>query len=67
MTDTQLYMSIGIPMLFNAGLIGILVVYVNSLGTRLHRVEDKLDGLVGAINELAKRLTRVEIKLGIQP
>jgi hypothetical protein len=67
MTDTQLYLSIGVPMLFNAGLIGILVAYINSLGSRLQRVEDRLDHLVGAINELYKRLTRVEIKLGIQP
>jgi hypothetical protein len=66
-TDTQLYLSIGIPMLFNAGLIGVLVAYINSLSTRLHRVEDKLDNLVGAVNELDKRLIKVEIKLGVQP
>ncbi len=67
MTDVQLYLSIGIPMLFNAGLIGVLVAYINSLASRLQRVEERLDHLVGAINELDKRLTRVEIKLGIQP
>src|ERR1039458_3209914 len=30
MTDTQLYLSIGIPMLFNAALIGLLVAYINA-------------------------------------
>ena len=48
-------------------LIAILVAYINSLGNRIQRVEDRLDHLVGAINELDRRLTRVEIKLGIQP
>lgn len=67
MSDLQLYLSIGVPMLFNAGLIGVLVAYINSLSTRLHRVEDKLDNLVGAVNELDKRLIKVEIKLGVQP
>jgi hypothetical protein len=34
---------------------------------RLQGLEEKMDHLVGAINELDKRLTKVEIKLGIQP
>jgi len=67
MTDSQLYLAIGVPAVFNAGLIGILVACVNSLSSRIQRVEDKLDHLAGVINELDKRLTKVEIKLGIQP
>jgi flagellar capping protein FliD len=30
MTNEQLYLSIGVPMLFNAGLIGILLAYINA-------------------------------------
>ena len=30
MTDLQLYLSIGVPMLFNAGLIGVLTLYMNA-------------------------------------
>jgi len=30
MTNQQLYLAIGIPMLFNATLIGILIAYVNA-------------------------------------
>lgn len=30
MTNEQLYLAIGIPMLFNAGLIGIMLAYINA-------------------------------------
>ena len=30
MTNQQLYLAIGIPMLFNAGLIGILLAHINA-------------------------------------
>ena len=57
-TNQQLYLAIGIPMLFNAGLIGILLAYINARFTavdkrfddlrdlwraELHRVEEVLD------------------------
>ena len=57
-TNEQLYLAIGIPLLFNATLIGILIAYVNAkfqgIDTRfddmrelwraeLHRVEEVLD------------------------
>ena len=29
-TNQQLYLAIGIPMLFNAGLIGLLLAYINA-------------------------------------
>ena len=67
MTDTQLYLAIGVPMLFNAGLMAMLMVHVNSLTRRIEHLETRVDILIGAINDLDKRLTRVEIKLGIQP
>ena len=36
MTDTQLYLAIGLPILFNAALIGTLVAYVNGLNNGLN-------------------------------
>jgi hypothetical protein len=30
MTNDQLYLAIGVPMLFNAGLIGIMLAYINA-------------------------------------
>jgi len=58
MTNEQLYLSIGVPMLFNAVLIGVLVALMNSKfeavnqrfddmrdlwRSELHRVEEVLD------------------------
>ncbi|MDQ2948766.1 MAG: hypothetical protein M3Y27_22970 [Acidobacteriota bacterium] len=36
MTDTQLYLAIGLPILFNAAMIGVLVAYVNGLNNGLN-------------------------------
>ena len=36
MTDTQLYLAIGVPILFNAALIGVLIAYVNGIGSSLN-------------------------------
>lgn len=58
MTTLQLYLTVGIPMLFNAGLIGLLLMHMNSRfdginqrfddmrdlwRAELHRVEEVLD------------------------
>lgn len=57
-SNQQLYLAVGIPLLFNATLIGVLIVYINTkfqaVGKRfddmrdlwraeLHRVEEVLD------------------------
>jgi len=57
MTNTQLYIAVGIPILFNAALIGFLMLYISAkfettmeavrrvegvLDARLKHVEDKL-------------------------
>jgi hypothetical protein len=49
MTDTQLYLSIGIPMLFNAALIGLLVAYINA---RFDGVTQEVKGLHEDIHEI---------------
>ena len=41
MTDAQLYLAIGVPVLLNAAMIGLLLAYVNA----------KFDGLERGINQ----------------
>jgi hypothetical protein len=43
-TKEQLYMAIGIPMLFNAALIGLLIAYVNA---RFEKLDIRLDTMLG--------------------
>ncbi len=49
MTNEQLYLAIGIPMLFNAGLIGIMLAYINakftSVDQRFADVDRRFDEL----------------------
>jgi hypothetical protein len=66
MTNEQLYVAIGIPMLFNAAMIGILIAYMNSRfagidrrfddmpdlwRAELHRVEEVLDARLKHLEE----------------
>jgi hypothetical protein len=66
MTDQQLYMAIGVPMLFNGILIGLLLTYINqrfdAMNARfddmrdlwraeLHRVEEVLDARLKHLEE----------------
>jgi hypothetical protein len=49
MTNEQLYLAIGIPMLFNAGLIGIMLAYISakftSVDQRFANVDRRFDEL----------------------
>jgi hypothetical protein len=53
----QLYLAIGVPMLFNAVLVGILIAYINS---KIDGVNSNVDGvqtaLGGRIESLNQRL-----------
>jgi outer membrane murein-binding lipoprotein Lpp len=55
MTNSQLYLAIGIPMLFNAVLVGILIAYINAkvdmLGTRIDGLEARVDSLDAHLNQ----------------
>lgn len=66
MTNTQFHLAIGVPLLFNAGLIGMLVLYINSKfdgidkrfddmrdlwRAELHRVEEVLDARLRHLEE----------------
>ncbi len=46
-TNEQLYIVIGIPMLFNATLIGLVIAYINA---KIGRVESKFDGAFDSVN-----------------
>jgi hypothetical protein len=55
-TNEQLYIVIGIPMLFNATLIGLLIAYINA---KIGRVESKFDGVNSRFDSVAARFDAV--------
>ena len=66
MTNTQLYLAIGVPILFN----GLLFVFgFTMLLTKVNHLESKFDAnfnlLVGKLMELDSRMSKVEAKLGL--
>jgi hypothetical protein len=66
MTNTQLYLAIGVPILFN----GLLLVFgFTMMLTKVNHLESKFDAnfnlLVGKLMELDSRISKVEAKLGI--
>jgi hypothetical protein len=57
-TNQQLYLAIGIPLLFNAGMIGMLLAYMN---TRFDGVEKRFDQRFDDMRDLWRaELHRVE-------
>lgn len=66
MTNVQLYLAVGVPILFN----GMLFVFAfTMLLTKVNHLENKFDAnlnlLVGKLTEVGSRLSKVEAKLGI--
>ena len=55
MTNAQLFFSIGIPILFNGMLIGVMW---SALDRRINRVEDKIDLLTGKVVELMAKMDK---------
>jgi hypothetical protein len=59
MNDTQLYLAIGVPLIFNAALIGFLFVHMDKRfddmrdlwRAELHRVEEVLDARLKHLEE----------------
>ena len=64
MTNEQLFLAIGIPIVFNGFLIGIMWT---QLSNDIREVRADLKVIVGKIYNLESRLSRVEDKLGIVP
>ncbi len=51
-TNEQLYIAVGIPMLFNATLIGFVIAYINA---KIGKIEARLDGIDGRFDSMDKR------------
>jgi len=55
-TNEQLYIAVGIPMLFKATLLGLVIAYINA---RIGKVESKFDGrfevIEGRLQAIDKR------------
>lgn len=51
-TNEQLYIVIGIPMLFNATLIGLVIAYINA---KIGRVESRFDGVNSRFDGIDRR------------
>ena len=61
MTNTQLYLAIGVPMLFNAAMTGMLLAYIN---TRFDSMEKMWRGELRRVEEVMDaRLKNVEDRL----
>ena len=56
LTNEQLYMAIGIPMLFNAAMIGLLIAYINARFTSSERnVNQRFDAVDRRFEAIDKR------------
>jgi hypothetical protein len=68
MTDAQLYLAIGVPIVSNAVMLLIFSTMVNArisaleaaINSRLSSVETRLDLLIGKVMEFDGRLARLE-------
>jgi hypothetical protein len=58
-TNQQLYLAIGIPMFFNAALIGVLIAYINAkfhaVDERFHSVDQRFLSIDQRFNALDRR------------
>jgi len=60
MTNTQLHIAVGVPVLFNAALIGFLMLYISAKFETTMEAVRRVEGVLDA------RLKHVEDKLGIK-
>jgi hypothetical protein len=51
-TNEQLYIAVGIPLLFNAALIGFVIAYINA---RFGKVESKFEGIDKRFDAIDRR------------
>lgn len=57
MTNQQLYLAIGIPLIFNAGLVGLLLALMSA---KFKAMEDRFDGIDQRFDDM-KDLWRAEL------
>ena len=62
MTDTQLYLALGVPLLMNGLLFLTLLTKINHLETKF---DNNFTMLMGKLMEMDNRLSHVEAHLGI--
>ena len=68
MTDTQLYLAIGVPVLMNATMLMIAITSMNhritdlrnTMEARFASIETRIEILTGKMAELTDRVTRLE-------
>ena len=64
MTNEQLYLTIGIPCLFNAALIGLLLAYINAkfdgLNSRFEGINQRFEGINKRFDDM-RDLWRAEL------
>jgi len=58
MNNTQLHFAIGVPMLFNAALVGLVLAYVNA---QLENVNRRFDGIDRRFDDM-RDLWRAELR-----
>jgi hypothetical protein len=56
-TNEQLYILVGIPMLFNATLIGLVIAYINA---KIGKVESKFDGVNSRFDGINQRFDAID-------
>jgi hypothetical protein len=60
-TNQQLYLAIGVPMLFNAGLIGLLLAYINARFTTVERsMEQRFIGVDQRFTSMDQRFAAMD-------
>jgi hypothetical protein len=60
-TNEQLYIVIGIPMLFNATLIGLVIAYINARIDKVEsRFESKFDGVNSRFDAVDQRFDAID-------
>jgi len=64
MTNTQLYIAIIVPLVFNGGVMAVLVLYLNArfeaVTQRLSAIESRLERIEKKLDDHAERIARME-------
>lgn len=63
MTDAQLYLAIGVPVIVNSIFNGTLFIVAFQ---RMNRIEDKIDILTGKVAEMDTEMGRIKERLGMK-
>ena len=68
MTNEQLYLAIGIPILFNAGMVAILMFVISmnktNINARMTSMESRMTSIESRMLALEKRMTDFEASMG---